>query len=286
MDKKDKNKIWSSLNFYSLILLLSIIIIVIGKIKNIMLDRIFINVYLLYVLYTIKCILKVKYDVQFGKYHKLGIACICFILLNLICFYYNDKIFPLIYIFYPGIIGIILLFATFEIIEVSPLIMIISFIMIIFFGIFKIELWQIVSLIIICINEFLSYDNIKFNCLKNSNDEIEYLEKNKVDDLKAKHKLSNYKIFLNLTILNMYFSFLISGILEKHEYINSFANLLFDSEGFCYQLFARGTLTTLLFLISTLLIFKLYKKFIENKVQRFVDYAKEKIFGIKNVENK
>lgn len=122
--------------------------------------------------------------------------------------------------------------------------------------------------------------------MKNSNDEIEYLEKNKVDDLKAKHKLSNYKIFLNLTILNMYFSFFISEILEKHKYINAFTNFLFNKDGYCYQLFARGILTTLLFLISTLLIFKLYKKFIENKVQKFVDYSKEKIFGIKNVENK
>lgn len=97
MDEKEK-KIWKTINFYSVILLLCIIIIILGKIKNIMLDRIFINVYFLYILYTIKCILKVKHDVQFGKYCKLGIACIGFIILNLICFYYNDKIFPLIYI--------------------------------------------------------------------------------------------------------------------------------------------------------------------------------------------
>lgn len=164
--------------------------------------------------------------------------------------------------------------------------MIISFIMIIFFGIFKIELWQIVSLIIICVNEFLSYDNIKFNCLKNNDDKIENLEKNKIGDLEAKNKLSNYKIFLNLTILNMYFSFLISEILEKHECINAFANLLFDNEGSFSQIFARGTLTILIFLLSTLLFIKLYKTFIENKAQKFVDYAKEKIFGIKKEENK
>lgn len=286
MDEKEKNNIWKTINFYSVILLLCIIIIILGKIKNIMLDRIFINVYFLYILYTIKCILKVKHDVQFGKYCKLGIACIGFIILNLICFYYNDKIFPLIYIFYPGFICFILLFATFEIIKVSPFIMIISFIMIIFFGIFKIELWQIVSLIIICVNEFLSYDNIKFNCLKNNDNKIEYLEKNKIDDLEAKNKLSYYKIFLDLTILNMYFLFLISGILEKHKYINAFANLLFDNDGFFSQIFARGTLTILIFLLSTLLFIKLYITFIENKAQRFVDYAKEKIFGIKKEENK
>lgn len=283
-DKERDPKLCKSI-IYSVLLIFVLAIIIINNVRHIVIDIVFTNVYFIFLIWTFNDNIKSIFENCF----KLFITCSGLIILNLICIIYHNKIFPMIYIFYPGILCFILLFATFKIIKVSPLVMIISFIMIIFFGVFKIELWQIVSLIIICVNEFLSYDNIKFNCLKNSNKEIENLEKNKIDDLKAKHKLSNYKIFLNLNILNMYFSFLISGILEKYEYDKAFANLLFDNEGFISQIFARGTLTILIFLLSTFLFIGLYivfSRFVKNGEQKFVDYAKEKIFGIKKVENK